>query len=306
MSRPSASASGSDAYGLGIAIGYGGFAVGSTSQGVPLTQQIRVQGAASRLAQSSQQGYTGQLTAEQMRAMRQRAQNDVIQYLNANRSQSLTISQLIAAARLADFSPSEKTKFESELQRNAKIHFDSQRLTYAYAPVHPGLSNAADVLALLQRDPYCFGVSRSDLSDAYAGVDADLDRLQAERQIYILDPNEKPRPGVSAICFPVLHDCRLDMDTDIKRLWSNVKRPHTQTDMDDELYKAGHLTQRQMRYAQLSDAKQYASRSKRKAAEQKARQEQARKPRKRYGNRQQRITNVHLEKQLPWLNEATK
>ncbi|KAF7026958.1 hypothetical protein CFC21_039039 [Triticum aestivum] len=110
------------------------------------------------------------------------------------------------------------------LRNNAKVRFDGRR--YSYKPTHD-LKAKGELLTLIKSLPD--GLPVSEVKDAYPAVHDDLQALKSSGDIYLL-------PGEGGIiAYPNDPRSRMEVDTELKKLFHDIKLPQDMLDIKKEL-----------------------------------------------------------------------
>ncbi|XP_037410753.1 uncharacterized protein LOC119274192 [Triticum dicoccoides] len=110
------------------------------------------------------------------------------------------------------------------LRNNAKVRFDGRR--YSYKPTHD-LKAKGELLTLIKSLPD--GLPVSEVKDAYPAVHDDLQALKSSGDIYLL-------PGEGGIiAYPNDPRSRMEVDTELKKLFHDIKLPQDMLDIEKEL-----------------------------------------------------------------------
>ncbi|XP_051220297.1 transcription initiation factor IIE subunit beta [Lolium perenne] len=164
---------------------------------------------------------------QKMHAVRKSAvgsqMKDVIELLYRTRK-ALTATQ-INDATYVDIAGNSAV-FES-LRNNPKVRFDGR--FFSYKPTH-NVTGKDGLLALIAdfRD----GIPVKELEDAYPTVLDDLQALKSSGDIYLL-------PGEQDMVFPNDSRSRLELDTELKKLFYEIKLPKDMLDIEKDLRRNG-------------------------------------------------------------------
>ncbi|CCG81191.1 Transcription initiation factor IIE subunit beta [Taphrina deformans PYCC 5710] len=79
------------------------------------------------------------------------------------------------------------------LRKNERIHYDSQTDTYSFRPVY-NVRSAPQLLALLEAQKTCSGLSVKDLREGWPNCIEELDRLEKEGKILLIRQKKDDRP----------------------------------------------------------------------------------------------------------------
>ncbi|KAK1661058.1 hypothetical protein QYE76_049217 [Lolium multiflorum] len=114
------------------------------------------------------------------------------------------------------------------LRTNPKVHFDG-RCLFSYKPTH-GVTGKDELLALIRR--FCDGITVKEVEDAYPSVLDDLQALKSSGDIYLLS-------GEQDIVFPNDPKSRVELDTELKKLFYEIKLPKDMLDIEKDLRRNG-------------------------------------------------------------------
>jgi len=157
----------------------------------------------------------------------------------------------LVAHRLAELEQSARNELFKALKANPKVQVtDGDHL--AFRPLHPGLHDKEALAAYLAR--FSHGLPADELADAYAGVQDDIAELLAEGRIFALKYVEKARE----VLFPVDQSVRCSVDADLRALWSSVQVPRSVPELEEALWRAGHLSREQYQAGHLEKSRQSA------------------------------------------------
>jgi hypothetical protein len=122
----------------------------------------------------------------------------------------------------------------------------------AYHPLHPGLYDLDGLAAYLSR--FSHGLPADELADAYEGVKEDIAELVARGRVFVLKYVEKQRE----VLFPVDVSVDVPVDTDLRALWNGVALPRSVPELEEALWRAGHLSREQYQAGHLEKSRQSA------------------------------------------------
>jgi len=174
--------------------------------------------------------------------------------------------------------------FREEIERCPKITFDPGEQSLVYQPKY-NLMNQAGLLQFLkdQRE----GVPLTDLVDAYAGADIDLEDLVAKNDVVSVY-----NPDLRDFVFffrDKSEDMQAAVDDKTRQLWSEIVMPNNKNELDRKLVSLGHLSRADL--AQRVNPGVVASKKQRRPTEPK--------------RRRVVLTNTHMLDSMPWLKSAS-
>ena len=119
------------------------------------------------------------------------------------------------------------------LKRNPKIIFDDSSGKDLWCFKAEGASNINELLHLVREHPLGYKVPEE--KDAYNGVQADVEALAENKDVYRIENKETK----VAVMFPRNKDLQLEVDDDIRQLWKDCWQKPKSQELKDELKEEG-------------------------------------------------------------------
>jgi len=218
-------------------------------------------------------------------------QNEVIEYLKENRGEH-SFEELVEDINVNIATHSELLSF---LKHNPKVTLNENKQSLSYCPTFPTITSKGNLKSFIiekaQSHATIFPLSLSQVSDAYSGVELDIEELVAENMLYkVSDPESKDT--IYYYKDPSFH---LTVDEDIGDIWRSIEMP-SEIVVEQSLMDAGMMT--------LVDHEEGHQQRKRKQKVAVRKQKSGGS-----GTRKQRkyvITNTHMMDELNWLGENGK